>query len=206
MPTPSNQPAFVLAAQLTGRLHRMLKTAQVMRISSSNAKSISIRGGDKTAGFRPITDFISDMAKDTISISSKINQAALLFSNISISEKRARLAYKSFLDAKHKSGSDRAVQLDSLIGVLADRINEYRQQQYDCCKNLDSLIDDIGRRTRATGIIVINSRTEASRAEEYQENLFSVADDLEQCSQSISKDIKACQQYLVSLTSMLGKK
>ena len=59
-------PSFLIAALLAGRLHRVLIIAKRLAINSSNAKGISIRGGDKTVGFKPISDFIGDMAKETI--------------------------------------------------------------------------------------------------------------------------------------------
>jgi len=42
MNTQIEQPPFVLAAILAGRLYRMLETARSMNISSSNAKGISM--------------------------------------------------------------------------------------------------------------------------------------------------------------------
>ena len=199
-------PPFVLAALLAGRLYRMLETAHTMSISSSNAKCISIRGGDKTAGFKPITDFISDMAKDTISISSKINATALQFSITAVNEKRAFSALQSFKKVKDRVEDDnKAHDISLLMRPLNLKIKAFREEQCGYCKYLESLFDEITQRIRAARIIVTNSRTEASRAGEYKANLFSIADDLEFCSQSISEEIKQCKQYLDDLTKMIGQ-
>ncbi len=206
MNTQVEQPPFVLAAILAGRLYRMLETARSMNISSSNAKGISIRGGDKTAGFKPITDFISEMVKDTIDISSTINSTALRFSITAVNEKRAVSALNSFIRAK--SGTEdatRSASLQNRLSPLQDKIQGYREQQCDYCKNLKVLFDDVTQRIRAARIIVTNSRTEASRAGEYQANLFSIADDLEYCSQRIADEIKVCKQNLEQLTRMIGR-
>jgi hypothetical protein len=200
------QSPFVLAAILAGRLYRMLETARSMNISSSNAKGISIRGGDKTAGFKPITDFISDMVKDTIDISSKINNTALHFSITAVNEKRAVAALNSFNRAKSRTEDQaRAASLQNRLLPLQDKIQAYREQQCNYCKNLEVLFDDVTQRIRAARIIVTNSRTEASRAGEYQANLFSIADDLEYCSQRIADEIKICKQHLEQLTKMIGR-
>jgi len=200
------QPPFVISALLAGRLYRMLEITKVMNISSSNAKCISIRGGEKTAGFKPITDFISDMARDTISISTKINAVALQFSITAVNEKRANIALINFHKVIDKLDSaSKANKLSLVIDILNTRVNKFKMSQSNDCKYLSSLFDDISQRIRAAKVIVTNSRTEASRAGEYQTNLFAIANDLENCSDSISNEIKICKIYLDDLTRMTGK-
>ena len=92
----SQHTSFLIAALLAGRLYRVLSIAKIMSISSSNAKGISIRGGTLTAGFKPITDFINDMATDTISISARINATSLNFSIKSVNELRAQSVLHDF--------------------------------------------------------------------------------------------------------------
>jgi len=202
----NNQPSFVISALLAGRLYRMLEVTKVMNISSSNAKCISIRGGDKTAGFKPITDFISDMARDTISISLKINAVALQFSITAVNEQRASIALASFNNVINKLESHtKAKSLSTVTDSLNVKISELKTNQSKDCKHLASLFDDISQRIRAAKVIVTNSRTEASRAGEYQTNLFAIANDLEYCSDSIADEIKVCKNYLAELTKMTGK-
>jgi len=200
------KPSFVISALLAGRLYRMLEITKVMSISSSNAKCISIRGGDKTAGFKPITDFISDMAQDTISISSKINTVALQFSIKAVQEQRAHIALDKFKNVIDKlEGEATSESLFAITRSLNDIVAEYRSNQYKDCKYLESLFDDISQRIRAARVIVTNSRTEASRAGEYQTNLFAIANDLQNCSDSISDEIKVCKMYLDDLCVMVRK-
>jgi len=181
----------------------MLEITKVMSISSSNAKCISIRGGDKTAGFKPITDFISDMARDTISISSKINTVALQFSTTAVKEQRASIALLKFNRVIEKLPSkEKAKSLTLLTDSLKNTITVFKKDQSNDCKYLASLFDDISQRIRAARVIVTNSRTEASRAGEYQTNLFAIANDLQDCSDRISDEIKICKAYLDDLTKM----
>ena len=199
-------PPFVISALLAGRLYRMLEITKVMYISSSNAKCISIRGGDKTAGFKPITEFISDMARDTISTSSKINAAALKFSRTAVNEKRTNNALNKYYKAIEKLESEsNASDIKSLIERLHVRVSELKQSQAEDCKYLSALFDDVSQGIRAAKVIVTNSRTEASRAGEYQTNLFAIANDLEGCSDDITSEIKVCKTYLEDLTKMTGK-
>jgi len=204
MSSDDTQAPFVIAALLAGRLYRMLNTAKTMSISSSNAKCISIRGGDKTVGFKPLSDYISDMAKDTISISSKISAIALQFSITAVNEKRSLSALSDFTQVVNKlSNQGKKDSLNLVIEKLNNKISFLRQQQFDYCQTLTLLFDDIAQRIRASKIIVINSRTEASRAEEYQSNLFSIADNLESCSEDIASEIKTCRNYLYYLKNKI---
>ncbi|VAW71022.1 hypothetical protein MNBD_GAMMA10-2018 [hydrothermal vent metagenome] len=185
----------------------MLQITKVMYISSSNAKCISIRGGDKTAGFKPITEFISEMAQDTISISSKINEIALKFSVTSVNEKRARFALLNFNKVVQRlENRSKAKSLTQIINTLLTDINRLEKNQFDDCKHLSNLFDDISQRIRAARVIVTNSRTEASRAGEYQTNLFAIANDLDNCSNSIAREIKLCKICLNELTQIVEKK
>lgn len=201
-----SHPSFLIAALLAGRLHRVLIIAKTIGISSSNAKAISIRGGTKTAGFRPITDFISDMAKDTISISAKINTTALHFSMAAVNETRSIAALKNFKRVnEYLDNSTNKDALILLITSLQKKITISRNEQTVFCRELAQLFNDITQGVRAAKVIVTNSRTEASRAGEYQTNLFSIADDLEECSDQIASEIKICRNYLEDLTKTIGK-
>ena len=159
----------------------------------------------QTAGFKPITDFISDMAKDTISISLRINEIALQFSITAVNEQRANVALRNFNNVITKLESQsKAKSLSDVIDSLNVKISEFKIDQSKDCKHLASLFDDISQRIRAAKVIVTNSRTEASRAGEYQTNLFAIANDLESCSDEIADEIKVCKNYLAELTQMTG--
>jgi len=197
---------FVISALLAGRLYRMLEITKEMSISSSNAKCISIRGGDKTAGFKPITEFISEMARDTISISTKINTVALHFSTTAVKEQRAGIALLKFSSVVEKlENNEKAKSLTLITDALKNTIAALKKDQSKDCKYLASLFYDISQRIRAARVIVTNSRTEASRAGEYQANLFAIANDLQDCSDRISNEIKICKAYLDELTKITGK-
>jgi len=207
MTTMNSHPSFLIAALLAGRLYRVLTIAKTMSISSSNAKAISIRGGTKTAGFKPITEFISDMAKDTILISAQINADALKFSITAVDENRTTAAlndYNRVIEQLDNNAKKDTIYL--LIDNLKNKIDGLKEEQANFCRTLATLFDDISQRIRAAKVIVTNSRTEASRAGEYKTNLFSIADDLELCSEDIANEIKICRNYLEDLTKKIGKK
>jgi len=201
----SRQLPFVIAARLAGRLYGVLATAKEISLSASNAKGIAARGGEKTAGFRPITDFITEMANDTISLVFKINQVALQISTMSVSENRAMAARGYFSKAREKlAGHDGQEQLLGIVHGLDGQIGEFRKNERNAIDSLADLFDDIEQRTRAAKIIVTNSRTEASRAGEYQTYLESIADSVERATETIHAEIKVCRHYLSDLMETIA--
>jgi len=198
-------PPFVTAARLAGRLYGVLLTAREISLSASNAKGIAARGGEKTAGFRPITDFITEMANDTISLVSRINQVALQVSITSVSENRAVNARERFALARDSlSGQSTQNSLHTVIDQLGEQIGSYQQQEQDAIDSLNDLFDDIEQRTRAAKIVVTNSRTEASRAVEFQPYLESIAESVERATETIQKEIKLCRRYLADLKEAIA--
>jgi len=199
------QRPFVTAAQLAGRLYGVLATARLMALSASNAKGIAARGGERTAGFRPITDFISEMASDTIALVSRINDVALQVSRTSVSAMRAGAARGRLATAVAMlSGHERGTQLQAVITGLDRQLDGCRQQEQQAMHKLIELFDDIEQRTRAAKMIVTNSRTEASRAGEFQTYLESIADSVEQAADSIRGEIKACRSYVSDLMEAIS--
>ncbi len=201
----THHPPFVTAARLAGRLYGVLDTAKEISLSASNAKGIAARGGEKTAGFRPITDFISEMASDMISLVSRINQTALQVSITSVSENRAVNAHERFSQARASLSGHRAQPaLLNVIQALSSQIDACQLQEQHAIDSLSELFDDIEQRTRAAKIVVTNSRTEASSAGEFQPYLESIADSVEHATESIHAEIKVCRRYLSDLKEAIA--
>ena len=64
---------FIAVATITSELSAVVVIAKEISLAAANAKAIAFRAGDKAKGFQPITDFISDLAKETIERVSAIN-------------------------------------------------------------------------------------------------------------------------------------
>lgn len=190
-------PDFVIAAMLAGHLYRMMRTAKIMSLSASNAKGVAARAGEKAMGFRPITDFIAEMANKTIHFAAKVNQLALSLSRTSVvsvrnddAMRRLRVSGEllkgelsvHFIQAQiDKSAEIRATLQDEIDGIMLQ---------------LAEQLDEIYQGVRGATVIVINSRTEASRAGEFQKYLDSIADSVESAAQDIQKEIIACRKLL----------
>jgi len=196
-------PAFVIAATLAGHLYRMMRTAKLMSLSASNAKGVAARAGDKALGFRPITDFIAEMANDTILYATRINQLALTVSRTAVADLRALDGARRFIAARDllAGGAEAAV-----IAPLIDRANAERNAMHaetrEIMTQLNAQLEEIHQRVRGSTIIVSNSRTEASRAGEFQKYLDSIAGSVEQAAGDIQKEIVACRGLIEQLTTI----
>ena len=192
--------AFVTAAILSGRLYRVTRIAKQMSLSASNAKGVAARAGEKALGFRPITDFIAEMASDTIQHAGSINRHALAVSRISVALHRSRMARKYLQQALDRIEDPR--QKDCVRGIVGQadaRRASLEAEIRETTRLLAQELDEIRQTMRGANIIVTNSRTEASRAGEFRPYLESIADSVEHAATDIQKEIGACRQLIEQL-------
>jgi hypothetical protein len=63
---------FVAVASIAAELSAVMHVAKEISLAAANAKAIAFRAGEKAKGFQPITDFINELAKETIEL---VNEA-----------------------------------------------------------------------------------------------------------------------------------
>lgn len=196
-------PAFVMAAMLAGHLFRMMRTAKLMSLSASNAKGVAARAGDKALGFRPITDFIAEMANDTIHYATKINHLALTVSRTAVNDLRTLDAAQRFAEARDQMAeAEPAAFIDHLIHQTDKKRAAMHTETAEIMIQLNTQLDEIHQRVRGSTIIVSNSRTEASRAGEFQKYLDSIADSVELAARDIQLEISKCRKLIESLATL----
>ena len=198
--TDQQPPAFVVAATLAGHLYRMMRTARLMSLSASNAKGVAARAGDKALGFRPITDFIAEMANDTIHHATKINQLALTVSRTSVASVRTLDGVRRLEQARAQlAESGQAEEIGHLIDASNKRLQEMTTQVDEIMSQLGLELDEIHQRVRGSTIVVSTSRTEAARAGEFQHYLNSIADSVELAARDLQTEITQCRKLLQQL-------
>jgi len=196
-------PAFVIAAMLAGHLFRMMRTAKLMSLSASNAKGVAARAGDKALGFRPITDFIAEMANDTIHYATKINHLALTVSRTAVNDLRTLDGARRFAEARDQiADTGQAAFIDHLIHRADVERTAMRAETAEIMIQLNAQLDEIHQRVRGSTIIVSNSRTEASRAGEFQKYLDSIANSVELAARDIQLEISKCRKLIESLDTL----
>ncbi len=193
-------PSFVISAMLAGHLYRMMHTAKAMLLSTSNAKGVAARAGDKALGFRPITDFIAEMANDTIHHATKINQLALTVSRTSVASVRTQDGVRRFEQAQTQlAESGQADEIKHLIDASNKKLQEMTTQVDEIMSQLGLELDEIHQRVRGSTIVVSTSRTEAARAGEFQHYLNSIADSVELAARDLQSEITQCRKLLQQL-------
>ncbi|MEQ1671832.1 MAG: AAA family ATPase, partial [Hyphomicrobium sp.] len=112
-----------------GKIPVILSIAKEISLAAANAKAIAYRAGDKAKGFQPITDFIGDLAKETIERVATINELAILLYKVTVNEFRIAVSYNKFDEVTKKAGS--AQYADSIQAPLGNAkiiMQDYNRQ------------------------------------------------------------------------------
>lgn len=188
---------FVATATVVGRLVAVVQTARELSLAAKNAKAIAERAGAKASGFRPITDFIDAMGRETRELVDRINAAALAMSRDAVNEVRVSDRLTRLRGARQRLSTPH-VAIDRLIGSTETEIAAERERLRNELRTLLDLLDGIGRHMRAASVISTRSRVEATHAAEYQSSLQVVADTVENASESIRRVVLDCIDRLRS--------
>ena len=197
---------FVSAAEIAAKLDHATSIAQKLSLTASNARAVALRAGERAAGFRPLTDFIDQLADVTIKSSKKINKLAAKLSQTSADKVRSDSTIKHFnyvfVNAKE---SPYISSLDAVFqrakGNQLKLGNNYKRQ----IEQLNSELTDLMSELRNAVILATLSRVEASQTGvEYQEALINVADNVEGASKDIKEHIHFAQLMVKELKDNLN--
>jgi hypothetical protein len=188
---------FVAVASIAAELSEVMNVAKEISLAAANAKAIAFRAGEKAKGFQPITDFINELARDTIELVIIINEHALQLYQLTIKEYRASEACKHFEKVIILSTS--ATYADSLTQSLIparQRRMDFQHQLPAQVSELLARLDDVMHPARAARVIAANSRIEASQAGEHMQSLQAVAESVDHAAQVIHDKVHKCRSAL----------
>ncbi len=181
----------------------MMQTAKLMLLSASNAKGVAARAGDQATGFRPITDFIVEMANDTIHYATSINQLALSVTSTSVAAMRAHEGAQRFKQASSFMDDDtKKAFVQKLIDRSENICSEKYEENREIMNKLNLQLDEINQRVRGSSIVVSTSRTEASRAGDFQKYLNSIANSVEESAKTLHDEIIECRKLITQLENL----
>lgn len=183
----------VIAAELS----EVMKIAKEISIGAKNAKAIAARAGDKARGFQPITNFIDDMARHTLTMVRQIDQEALHISRIASQEIRINDAKRRMDEVVKRVEHPSVIKsFQNVVTNVDAQSMELRGQFNKRLILLAELLDNINSDMRAATAISSSCRVEASRAEEFRQGLGVVADNLEKAVEVIKQHVKECSSRL----------
>ncbi|VAX07042.1 hypothetical protein MNBD_GAMMA25-757 [hydrothermal vent metagenome] len=197
---------LIVSASISSELREVRKVAREMSLGVMNAKAISHRAGDAAKGFRPITDFIDEMAHEIISLVNQISKQSVDFVHFAVKHRHFNQTWvryqqvikqgdevkhiKSLQQVMNKVGSDSALCRKKFISVI---------------RKMRSLLEDIQRSTRGAQIISATSRVEASRAKEFSQSLEVVANQVDNSTDNIRSRLQGSHDSLTEILNMLAR-
>ena len=188
---------FVSTAACVGALCSVQQTAIELSLAAKNAKAIAYRAGTRAVGFKPLTDYIAEMGRDTSRLVAQIDATALAIARRAVDEVR-------LVDANERLRRARAAMppeetaVAALLVAVEEELAANRQDITRGLRRLYQLLGDINQRMRAAAVISTRARVEATQAGEYERGLQLVADTVERSATTIRTIITRCEGELRS--------
>lgn len=190
---------FVAVASIAAELSAVMQVAKEISLAAANAKAIAFRAGEQAKGFQPITDFINELAKETIELVTGINLQAVDLYQLTVNEYRATETYNILTRVQLDVNRTNAVYKDSVVQSLGIAKADMMAQRQEFSKHVVELLDqlqEVMHPARAARVIAANSRIEASQAGEYLQSLQAVAESVDTAAQIIHDNVQRCRSAL----------
>ena len=184
---------FIAVATITSELSAVVVIAKEISLAAANAKAIAFRAGDKAKGFQPITDYIGDLAKETIERVTAINELAIVLYRVTVNEFRMAVSYNKFDEITKISGT--ALYADSMRKPLDKTkviMQDYNRQFKRDVTLLLSQLEAVMHHAQTARVIATYSRIEASQAGEYLQSLQAVAESVDKAAHTIHENVQRC--------------
>ena len=188
---------FLAVASVQAELYAVTQISKRISLSAKNAKAIAARAGSQALGFHPITNFIDDVASNITHLVEEINVDALHLSSFAIANRNR----KKTLELLNQTASElgRRADTSGLTQAIADMeknnmrfLLEYKRKSSDLLESLA----EIRTQLQAAEMICTTSRTEATRAGEFQSNLEVVAEEVSQAVMQIKEILQSSKLHL----------
>jgi len=188
---------FISVAHVASELFKAQSIAEELSITSKNARALAVRAGSTAAGFNEITRFIEGLSKLTIEAATSVNTIAIAQTKIASNLFRTG----GFITRLNKVEYDPKDEGINVIKQIFDRVDSNRRQlERQISSSLRELIerlDETKMELRATQVVSVVSRVEASRAtEDFQGSLNSVADKVASAGKRINTHLETARRHL----------
>ncbi len=192
---------FVAVASIAAELAAVMDVAKEISLAAANAKAIAFRAGEKAKGFQPITDFINELAKETIELVHAINKHAFSLYQLTVNEHRMTNTYNKFATVSELSKE--AAYHNSLEQPFSNVRQKMMESKRGFKLSVTQLLEQLAEvmhPARAARVIAANSRIEASQAGEYLQSLQAVAESVDNAAQVIHENVQRCRSALSVVT------
>ena len=188
---------FVAVASIAAELSDVMDVAKEISLAAANAKAIAFRAGEKAKGFQPITDFINELAKETIGLVNAINEQATQLYQLAVNEYKMTAASNKFEKVDRLATETAYASSLNVPRELAEQKKQECRKQFQ--NHVERLLEQLGEvmhPARAARVIAANSRIEASQAGEYLQSLQAVAESVDNAALVIHGNVQRCRSAL----------
>ena len=191
---------FISVAHVASELFKAQSIAEELSITSKNARALAVRAGSTAAGFNEITRFIEGLSKLTIDAARSVNTIAISQTKIASDLFRSQ----SFISRLDKVDYDRQAHDIDELAPIYEKVNTSKsaleRKINTTLRELVDRLDETKMELRATQVVSVVSRVEASRAhEDFQNSLNSVADKVSSAGQRINSHLEKARRHLAHL-------
>lgn len=185
----------LLAVSIAADLADVKAQGEAISLEAMNAKVLVARAGNMALGFRPITDFMVQLADGTIRLVREIEYEALAVSHQAVERLRtlnaARMARQAVELSEQKKAKFR-MDLVPFLQQTVRRDEDTVEHLLGRARNLTKLLDEIAEQMIAASAISSSARIEAAAIDKrYSQSFQSVSVKLEQCSVAVLSKVKA---------------
>lgn len=192
-----NKSQFIAVDSIAAELGAVMEVAKEISLAAANAKAIAFRAREKAKGFQPITDFINELAKETLELVNDINENSLLLYQLTVNEYRTADAYRKLEQAAQLAeGTAHGKSIQARVEAAKIKMQASRGQFIWHVSQLLNQLEAVMRPARAARVIAANSRIEASQAGEYMQSLQAVAESVDNAAQIIHDNVQRCRSVL----------
>ncbi|WP_111978821.1 hypothetical protein [Algibacillus agarilyticus] len=192
-----SQPMFVIAACIASHLYNATKVAENLSLTAKNAKAVTVRAGEQAAGFSALTDFIQELASNTISLAQAVNKIAIKISMRATRLERVRLADSRFKKACILGEDARYIgDIKPYMQQTQQTIAELQAEFSELLHKLNQLVEDTHRQIRSAAVISTMSKVESSNSGLYKPQLEVISDNIFQAAHAIRHELKCAEVLL----------
>ncbi|MDQ7050714.1 MAG: hypothetical protein Q9M92_14730 [Enterobacterales bacterium] len=191
---------FISVAHVASELFKAQSIAEELSITSKNARALAVRAGSTAAGFNEITRFIEGLSKLTIEAATSVNTIAISQTKIAANLFRTHGFIVRLNKVNYQAKENQPDIIDNIFQKVDSERKQLERKISSSLRELIDRLDETKMELRATQVVSVVSRVEASRAsEEFQGSLNSVADKVSSAGSRINSHLETARKHLAHL-------
>lgn len=191
---------FISVAHVASELFKAQSIAEELSIISKNARALAVRAGSTAAGFNEITRFIEGLSKLTIEAARSVNTIAISQTKIAANLFRTGGFLQRLSRVDYQPNDSQINELKPIFEKVNTNRKQLERRISTSLRELVERLEETKMQLRATQVVSVVSRVEASRAsEDFQDSLNSVADKVSSAGSRINAHLETARKHLAHL-------